>query len=61
MPIYIRLSQLIFKKSIVELKFPGGLEKLKAMYKYDPAKHSIVSVGSYPLSYNAIRLKSNAG
>jgi len=48
MPIYIRLSQLIFKKSIVELKFPGGLEKLKAMYKYDPAKHSIVSVGSYP-------------
>jgi len=49
MPIYIRLSQLIFKKSIVEQKFPGGLEKLKAMYKYDPAKHSIVSVGSYPI------------
>ena len=48
MPIYIRLSQLIFKKSIVEQKFPGGVEKLKAMYKYDPAKHSIVSVGSYP-------------
>ena len=30
MPIYIRLSQLIFKKSIVEQKFPGGVEKLKA-------------------------------
>jgi hypothetical protein len=41
MPIHTDLSQLVFRKSIIEHKYLGGIEKFKEDFKFNSNKYNI--------------------
>ena len=34
MPLYVDLSQIVFRKSIIDERFPGGVEEFKTAFKF---------------------------
>ena len=35
MPLYVNLSQIVFRKSIIEERFPRGVEEFKAAFNFN--------------------------
>ena len=61
MPLYVDLSQIIFRKSIIEERFPGGVEEFKTAFNFnitplnaeDNELISFVSMNAEDLNFEA--------